>query len=347
VNATVIIPFHRDLTQLEQSLSAARRTMATAEIIVAADGAIDDCRPLASSCQAQVIDVPGPSGPAVARNRAARVARGDILLFVDADVVVAPGALSGMCALLENDPTIAGVFGAYDLSPSQTNFMSQYRNLSHAFVHETGNPEAATFWAGLGAMRADVFRALGGFDERFSRPCVEDIDLGYRVRRAGYRLRLDPRFRGKHLKRWTLWSSIVIDIRARGVPWAQLIHRYQALTNDLNTRFELRWSVLLAYVLIGSLLATFFVPIAAFAALAATAALVALNFSYYSWFARQRGLGFAVLVVPAHIVHHVCNGISYVIGTGLHIFGRFGVQLPGTLPAAEWTSVPVVTGEGR
>ncbi len=49
------------------------------------------------------------------------------------------------------------------------------------------------------------------------------------------------------------------DIRARGIPWTQLIHRYGALANDLNTRHELRWSVVLSYVLLLSLLAMPFV----------------------------------------------------------------------------------------
>src|SRR6185503_14735341 len=129
LSATVIIPFHRNLQHLELSLRAVRRSMPDVEIIVAADGAQDDCHPLAVSCQARVVEIPGPSGPACARNRAAAVARGAILMFVDSDVVVAPDALPGMLTLLEHEPEVAGVFGAYDHAPAEKNFMSQYRNL--------------------------------------------------------------------------------------------------------------------------------------------------------------------------------------------------------------------------
>lgn len=310
--------------------------MPTAEILVAADGAVEDVRPLAAASAARVIDVPGPSGPAVARNRAAAVATGDVLVFVDADVVAAADAPAGMCRLLESDPDIAGVFGAYDLDPPEPNFMSQYKNLSHACVHERGNPEAGTFWAGLGAIRTDVFRQVGGFDERFRRPSIEDIDLGYRVRRAGHRIRLDPRFRGQHLKRWTLWSSIVTDIRARGIPWTQLIHRYGALANDLNTRFELRMSVILSYMLLAAILATPVWPMAGLVATGSLAALIAINWPYYAWFAEKRGWAFAARVVPAHVLYHLCNGVSFVAGTLIHASTRMGLRMPGALPTSEW-----------
>ena len=341
MKVTVIIPFHRNLNHLGQSLTAVRRSMPDAEVLVAADGAADDCRALAAAADAQVVVVPGPSGPAVARNRAAALASGDVLAFVDADVVVAPEALPGMCRLLDVEIGLDGVFGAYDLLPPERNFMSQYKNLSHAYVHEVGNTNASTFWAGLGAVRADAFRSVGGFDERFRRPSIEDIELGYRLVAAGYSLRLDATFRGRHLKRWTLGSCVVNDIRARGIPWTQLIHRSHALSNDLNTSIGMRLSVVVTAALAASVALATLTPWAAVAAAVLLAALIGLNFPYYRWFARTRGLLFAVRVIPVHLVHHLCNGISFVAGTALHVAGRCGVTLPGALPTKVWAPPPI------
>jgi GT2 family glycosyltransferase len=334
---SVIIPFHRNLRHLELNLKAVRQSLPDAEIIVAADGSPEDCHPLAESCAARVVEIAGPLGPACARNRAAAVAKGDVLIFVDSDVVVSPGALPGILALLAAEPDVAAVFGAYDEDPPEPNFMSQYRNLSHSYVHQVGTRDAVTFWAGLGAVRAGAFRTVGGFDERFTRPSVEDIELGYRLTRAGYRIRLAPEFRGAHYKRWTLAGSIAIDIGARGIPWAQLLQKFQTLSNDLNTRLELRLSVVLSYILVAGLAGLFVTPWAGLAAAAALAAILALNFSYYRWFARKRGLWFAARVVPAHIVHHLCNGVSFLVGTGLFLASRAGIVLPGAIPHAVWT----------
>jgi GT2 family glycosyltransferase len=336
LTATVIVPFHRGLAQLEACLAALAKSVPDFERIVAADGAIEDCAAVAHAQGATVVVLPRQSGPAAARNRAAARASGELLVFVDADVVPSPEAVRGLCDLLGQQPDITGVFGAYDRTPAAANFVSQFKNLSHAYVHEVGNPRAATFWAGLGAVRAEAFATVGGFDERFTRPSVEDIDLGYRLGGAGFALRLDPSFRGTHLKRWTLWNCIVTDIRARGIPWTQLILRYKALANDLNTSHSLRASVALAFGILAGLALAPVTLWAGAAAVAMLGLLLMLNAGYYRWLASRRGWLFALRVVPLHLVHHLCNGVSFAVGTALHLARRAGIELPGALPPDAW-----------
>lgn len=336
MRATVIIPFHRPLAHLTRSLPAARTSLPGAEIIVVADGAGDDCRAVAAAADARVIDVAGPRGPAVARNRGAAQTNGDVLIFVDADVVVHPTALPALCTVLENDPGIAAVFGAYGESPAAPDFMSQYRNLAHRYVHERGEPEASTFWAGLGAVRTEAFRRVGGFDEWFTRPSVEDIDLGYRLRWAGYRLRLDAGIRGEHLKHWTLGGAIVTDVIARGVPWTQLILKYRPPLGDLNTRWDLRWAVGCAWLLALSIPAAWTTPWAAVGASAAVAGLAVVGAPQWRWLAARRGGRFATAAAVVHVLHHLANGISLVIGVLLHAATRLGLRLPGAVPLTMW-----------
>jgi GT2 family glycosyltransferase len=340
VPVSIIVPFLANLEQLRLTLSAVRASMADAEIVVAADAPRDECQPLAAEYGAAIVAVEGPSGPATARNRAAAVASGDVLLFVDADVVPAPDALPGMCRLLEEESDLSGVFGAYDLAPSARNFLSQLKNLSHAYVHRMGAGDASTFWAGLGAMRAEVFRSVGGFDERFRRPSVEDIDLGYRVVARGHRLRLAPQFQGTHLKHWTMLSTLTTDVVRRGIPWTQLIYRYGPPRNRLNLSVALRVSVICAYVLLVTLPLVPFVRLAPVVAATALLALIGLNMPYYAWLARHRGAAFAIRAVPAHWVHHLCNGLSFAIGTVLFALARSGWRLPGALPIRPWDRRP-------
>jgi glycosyltransferase involved in cell wall biosynthesis len=334
-----IVPFHRGLASLERCLAALDPLPPASELIVAADGAVDDCRQLASAHGARVISLGRCSGPAVARNVAAAAASGDVLVFIDADVVVSRSGLERMARIFCEQPQTTAVFGSYDEQPGDPGFMSQYKNLSHAFIHRSSATRARTFWAGFGAVRRNAFHAVGGFDERFARPTVEDIDFGYRLTNQRYEILLDPSMASCHLKTWTVRSSIVSDVRDRGIPWTQLLLRYDALTDDLNLRTEYRLSVLLAYLAVLSLVCSLYDRRILAAIPPLMVALTVLNLRYYRFFYRMRGAWFAVRVWWLHGLHHLCNGASAAIGTALYVAQRHvGVMLPGALPLDPWSA---------
>jgi len=260
-------------------------------------------------------------GPAAARNIGAHHAAGEILFFVDADVVLAPGALERAITILETRPEFVAVFGSYDTSPRAHGLVSQYRNLLHHFVHQHGNPQASTFWAGCGAIRRETFLAVGGFDaERFTRPSIEDIELGLRLRHAGHRILLDREIQGTHLKHWKLRTVIRTDITCRAIPWSRLILNSREAPNDLNLKRSQRVSVALV------VLATAVLPLALWRvvllALPLTTLLtvVVLNRNLFTFFRRQRGLLFAIACVPLHLLYFLYSGLSY-------LFVRMEVQL--------------------
>lgn len=82
----------------------------------------------AESRDVQLITLDRQNGPAFARNVGAKQARGDILFFTDADVVLDPHALSIAAKVLGQDERIAAVFGSYDDDPGHPAYLSQYRN---------------------------------------------------------------------------------------------------------------------------------------------------------------------------------------------------------------------------
>ena len=51
---------------------------------------------------------------------------------------------------------------------------------------------------------------MGGFDEGYHEPTIEDIDLGYRLKKAGYRIQLVKELQVKHLKRWEFLSPFMM-----------------------------------------------------------------------------------------------------------------------------------------
>jgi GT2 family glycosyltransferase len=157
---------------------------------------------------------------------------------VDADVTIPPDAIGQITAAFRREPDLAAVFGSYDDAPAATNFLPQYKNLFHHYVHQTAREEASTFWGACGAIRREVFLTFGGFDERYRQPSIKDIELGYRLKRAGYRIRLCKALQVKQLKRWGVVSLLKSDFFHRALPWTELILRDRRFINDLNLRFS-------------------------------------------------------------------------------------------------------------
>jgi GT2 family glycosyltransferase len=343
LRVSVVVPFHRNLTQLRQCLAAVQTagqcvlSGEIVEVIVVADGALDDPSEVAGQAGARVMAIAGPRGPAIARNRGVDAAIGDVIIFVDTDVVAREAAFEGLVRILAERPDVGAVFGAYDDTPADRGFFSQCRNLGHSFVHQRSRGEAATFWAGLGAVRRELFLEVGGFDERFPRPSVEDLELGYRVRMAGFKNLLEPSIQGTHLKRWTFRNSVVTDVRDRGIPWTQLIHRYGGLHEDLNVTTAYRVCVVVSYVAVLSLVGAIWWPAMLGVVGLCLVALWMLDRSYYRFFRSRRGLAFTLGWFPFHVLHHLCNGVSFAVGTALWWGRRAGMTLPWSLPVTPWT----------
>ena len=148
-----------------------------------------------------VVDPGQNLGFAAGSNLGAREAAGNVLVFLNPDTVVAPGAIAQLARTLE-DSSIAIAMARLRLLDEPEKL-----NASGVDVHVTGigwaagYGEPATSVSEVGevpsasgtamAIRAETFRALGGFaDELFM--YLEDLELGWRARLAGYRVVVDP-----------------------------------------------------------------------------------------------------------------------------------------------------------
>jgi GT2 family glycosyltransferase len=136
-------------------------------------------------------------GAVEARNHGIRLARGDVLLFVDDDVVTPPGFVAAHLAGYA-DPAVGGVAGrvveasrppAADPDPRSFDPADGWRWSTFDHTHAMDVPHAPT--CNLSLRRAAVVRA-GGFDPAFRLAWREDSDLCFRVRALGYRIRFSP-----------------------------------------------------------------------------------------------------------------------------------------------------------
>lgn len=282
------------------------------EVLVVDDQSPDGTADLARKMGATVLTTPVNGGPGAARNLAAEHATGDILWFVDSDVIAHPDGAGHVRRAMSKD-NVGAVFGSYDDAPDGQAWFSRYKNLLHRYHHQRAKREACTFWAGCGAIRADVFREVGGFDVKtYEIPSIEDIELGYRIADTGRRILVEPRLQGKHLKVWSFRNSLSTDIFCRALPWSRLMISREGLTNDLNTSSAERLRAGLAGLLFLSVLALPFLPGLWPWALSLLVLAFVANFDLARAMAAHGGLWFAFKCILYHQFYYVYSASIYV-----------------------------------
>jgi len=203
---SVVIPCRNAEATLGAQLAAlaAQRWEGEWEVIVADNGSTDGSRALAESFRPrlprlQVIAAGGRGGPGHARNRGAAAARGEALLFCDADDEVAPEWLAALGRALARHDFVASRYEFAKLNPAwvtRARPESQGAGLN-PYTYPPFLPHAGG--GGLG-VKAALHRAVGGFDETM--PVLEDTDYCWRLQLAGTPLVFVP--------------EAVVHVRSRG-----------------------------------------------------------------------------------------------------------------------------------
>ena len=312
----LVMPAWNAAHLLPQSLGRIMEVAAFEDVVVVNPGSTDDTAGVARELGAKVIDLGHRAGPAEARNRGVEATTADVVLFVDSDCIMAED-VPGIVRAAFCDPHLVTLTGSYDDTPPENNLASLYMNLRHHYTHQNARREGATFWAGCGAVRRDIFLKVGGFDAvRFPRPMIEDIELGLRMAEYGA-TRLDPDLHATHLKRWSLCGVIHTDIFCRAIPWTRLILERGEAPDDLNLRTSQRVGALLAPLALMSLVALPFwkclPPWCQAAAPLILLGSILVNFGLLRFFWRSRGMFFACDGWFLHQLHLFYSAVVFVL----------------------------------
>lgn len=284
------------------------------EIVVVDDGSTDQTAALSQQTGVRILSNPSSLGAGASRNRGAHNAEDvDILFFVDADVVVHADVRARLLDFFSLHSGIDAVFGAYDDKPSCPALSSQYRNLLHHYVHCQGPERPKSFWTGCGAVRASVFKCLGGFDER--QRMMEDIEFGIRLTHSGRAVALYARLQGKHLKTWTVLGMARSDIFDRAIPWTRLMLFGPGLTAELNLDRQHRLSALLTVMMWLGVVGAAFFPMTLGLSALSSAAFIAVNREFLRLVRNCAGRRAALASIPLHILHYTyaVAGFGWVV----------------------------------
>jgi GT2 family glycosyltransferase len=200
---SVVVVAHRAGAALARCLDSLERQDARLEVLVVDNGAVDgEIRAAAARERVRVVGTGENLGFAGGCNAGALASRGDILVFLNPDTVAGDGAIDALAATLD-DRTIGVAMARLRLLDAPT-LLNSRGNVLHvagfAWVGGHGEPvetapelrEVPSASGAAMAVRAELFRELGGFTEELFL-YGEDVELAWRARLRGLRVVMEPR----------------------------------------------------------------------------------------------------------------------------------------------------------
>ena len=317
VTVSIVVPVHNGATTLVECLKAlTTQKKSYSEVIVVDDQSSDSSASIAREHGATVVETPqGRSGAGAARNVGAEQAVGEILVFLDADVVLQPGALERLLGPLEQG--VDAAVGYYDGSAHSLGWLSGFKNTLIRARHRRSGARIRWFWTALGAITRRQFDALGGFDERhFTNASVEDMDLGYRLSCSGGTIEQVFDATISHRHQFDTTTIVKNDFR-KSREWARMIARngrMPRLDHGNTGSWELVALACSVLIPLGMLLSPM-VPFALLVSMTACVGLAVLVRDEISMVRSERGIFSALAYLATRALLYPIAGIGALMGT--------------------------------
>lgn len=191
---SIVVPAYEEADHIESCVRALvdqTTPRSVYEIIVVDDASTDATVGIARASGADAVVEVAHGGVAAARNAGIDCARGDIVLFTDADCTPCHEWIERMVAPFA-DTTVVGAKGTYRTRQRslvarlvQLEFDVRYQRMASLEWIDFIDTYAAAY-------RRSVLVEEGGFDTEYPVPSAEDVDLSFRLARKGYRMVFVP-----------------------------------------------------------------------------------------------------------------------------------------------------------
>ena len=325
---SIVMPVYNAESTLAECLTRVfQSTLDGFEVVLVDDGSTDNTRAIAEEFPVRVVPSGGRVGPAAARNVGAREALGDFIFFIDSDVMVRPDTLSRLMARFDQGD-VDGLVGVQALELRYRNLPSRYKNLWMRWTYlrkQSAAEDVPCFYTTAAAIRRDVFLRVGGFDQGYGGPSVEDQAFAQKLMRLGVRIRVQPELEVEHVKRYSLRTMLKTDYhRAVSLTRLQLRHREDLSQNNTPVPTPYIVSVLMTGIgLAGFVLGGILGSLAVFAVggVASVTAL-ALNYEFLDVIRRSEGVGRTLTSLPLMWLELLTVGVGTAVGLISYPFGK-------------------------
>ncbi len=313
---SIIVPTFNNQLTINACLKAIQGTkLDHYELIVVDCGSVDDTADIARRYADKVIVVPSNSGRSLARTCGMKVAKGEVFVNVDSDVVVRPDTFSKIAEYFTLHKDVDAVTGLVSKEHPNNRFFTQYKNLYMHYIFKKAPDEVTFLYCSICAVR---MTAMHSFVSEFA--LGEDTAMGQRLVREGRKIVLLKDLEVVHLKRYTFLSFLKNDFIIP-LEWARIFIRYsgwkefwQRRTGFAHSPKERILSIILSHSL---------VVVSALAVLGLASWLVVismvivwfgLNCSFVAFLAREKGILFGVLGVCVTLLDNLVMGTGILCG---------------------------------
>ncbi len=202
---SIIIPVFNSSSTIKECLDAIYSSkFKNFEVIIVSDNSKDDSIKIAKNFDCKIIELKENHGPAYVRNKGAHEAQGDILLFIDSDVIINKDALTYLeSKFLNKDINV--IQGIYSHEPIYKSIAGQYQMSYNCYYIW---PKKKLYTSSLStcccAIRKKIFIDLKGFNTNIKRASAEDEEFGYKLIEKGYKIMILRELNGEHRQEYSI-----------------------------------------------------------------------------------------------------------------------------------------------
>lgn len=297
------------------------------DVIVVDDGCIDDTMAIVSNYDCLSLKNNIHNGVSGARNIGAVASKGDVLVFIDSDIVIPKDALLKISTKIQYD-NVAAVVGMLSENIKFNNFSSQYKNLWMYYTFNNLPNNISLIFTSIAGIKRDVFLKCDGFDINYKSPNVEDNEFGIRLSEARHNIVLDKTLQVEHLKYYNIYSLLRTHyFRAKGL--IKLYNRKKLIRLSRNNPSSVPtlfiFNIPLSVALIGLLLSLPFrnqyflkTVIASFLLLL----FIYINYSWFYFLNKKRGALFTIKSMVYLTIESIVIIFGLMIGQVEYLIGR-------------------------
>ncbi|MEW6555753.1 MAG: glycosyltransferase [Elusimicrobiota bacterium] len=210
---SIVVPVHNAGDAIKQCLSAIYvQNYPEYDVTVVNDCSEDGLSDRLKDFPCKIMNLSKRSGASVSRNEGAKNADAEVILFLDADVMLQKNCLHRIAEIYEKYPETDVIQGVYTEEAADNNVSTLTRNYyKYHKIEKINRSQINGINSYCFAIKKKVFEKINGFNPQYEG--VEDVELGMRLVKNGYKILLDKNLRVKHLKRYTFTRLLRTDYR--------------------------------------------------------------------------------------------------------------------------------------